>query len=307
MSSTQADINMDISDTCDFKCRLILEYPSEGIIIEGTDKSDNASIEGINTNELVLNANNTNGKIKYNNIDKKLDSIHIVKPSLHTYANRRIDAELILVHEDAVHGDVLICIPLISKSYSGILDEILVGVEQSIKLNPSLKPSLNLNLKDVVPKKPFYAYTGGIETDGNINNMNIIVFRKMDALSINEKRLNTLTPHDASKKFKLINNQEISYNENGPENIKTDQLFPITCEPVPIDGAEYDEEPDKSFKAPFIMSEADLNEWGNKAIVQIIVGIIIILFLYSVFGFIFKRTNKIASSVSDPVGSTEFK
>jgi len=55
------------------------------------------------------------------------------------------------------------------------------------------------------------------------------------------------------------------------------------------------------------MSDADLTEWGNKAIVQIIVGILIILFLYSIFGFIFKRTNKIASSVSDPVGSTEFK
>ena len=206
-------------------------------------------------------------------------SIHIVKPSLHTYANRRIDAELILEHVD-----VLICIPVISKSYSGILDEILVGVEE--KTNPNLK------LDNVVPKKPFYAYKGGI---GDNNDMNIIVFRKMDALSINEKQFNLLTSHDRSKTFEVNENDKISYNKNGPENNNYDQAFPITCEPVL--GIDYIEEKKKT-KSPFTMSEADLNEWGNKAIVQIIVGMIIIFFLYSLFCFIFKRTNKIANSAS---------
>ena len=284
MSSTPANINIDISDKCDLKCRLILEYPSEGINI--SNKSD-ADFEGIVSNKLDVDGS-TNGKIKYNNNDKPLESIHIVKPSLHTYANRRIDAELILVHRN-----VLICIPIISKSYSGILDEILVGVEGGT--NPNLK------LDNVVPKKPFYAYTGGI---GGNTNMNIIVFRKMDALSINENRLNLLKSHDRSETFEVNENDKISYNKNGPENNEYDQAFPITCEPIL--GVEYVKK-QKETKSPFTMSEADLNEWGNKAIVQIIVGMIIIFFLYSLSNFIFKKTNKIASSTSDPVGSTEFK
>ena len=214
-----------------------------------------------------------------------MQSIHIVKPSLHTYANRRIDAELILHH-----GDVLICIPVISKSYSGILDEILVGVDSS--------DNQNLKLDNVVPKKPFYAYTGSI---GNSDDMNIIVFRKMDALSINEKRLNLLKSHDRSQTFEVNENEKISYNKNGPENNDIDQSFPITCEPIL--GVEY-VKTQKETKSPFTISEADLNEWGNKAIVQIIVGMIIIFFLYSLFSFIFKRTNKIASSASDSIGST---
>jgi len=279
MSSTPANIDIDISDKCDLKCRLILEYPSEGINI--LSQSDDL-FEGIDSTQLDFNSGNAN--IKYNNSTHVLQSIHIVKPSLHTYVNRRIDAELILVH-----GDVLICIPVISKSYSGILDEILVGVD------------LNLKLDNVVPKKPFYAYTGGI--DDNMN-MNIIVFRKMDALTINEKWLNTLKSHNWSKTFELDDNEKISYNQNGPENNNYDQSFPITCEPVL--GIDYVEEKKKA-KSPFTMSEADLNEWGNKAIVQIIVGMIIIFFLYFVFAQIFKKTNRIASSASDPVGSTEFK
>ena len=283
MSSTPANINIDISDKCDLKCRLILEYPSEGINISS---KSNEVFEGIDSNMLEFQS--TNGKIKYNTIDKTLDSIHIVKPSLHTYANRRIDAELILVH-----GDVLICIPVISKSYSGILDEILVGVDGG--QNPNLK------LDNVVPKKPFYAYSGGI---GSNNNMNIIVFRKMDALSINEKWLNTLTSHDRSKTFEVDDNEKISYNQNGPENNNYDQSFPITCEPVI--GVEYVEEKKKA-RSPFAMSETDLNEWGNKAIVQIVVGMLIIILLYYIFGFIFKRTNKIASNASDTIGSTEFE
>ena len=252
MSSTPADINIDISDKCDLKCRLILEYPGEGINISS---KSNESFGGIDSNKLG-DDNIPNANIKYNNTSKQLDSIHIVKPSLHTYANRRIDAELILNH-----GDVLICIPVISKSYSGILDEILVGLEGGT--NPNLK------LDNVVPKKPFYAYKGGIE--GN-NDMNIIVFRKMDALSINEKRLNSLKSHDRSQTFEVNENEKISYNKNGPENNEYDQAFPITCEPVL--GVDYVEEKKKA-KSPFTMSEADLNEWGNKAIVQIIVQLLI--------------------------------
>jgi hypothetical protein len=126
----------------------------------------------------------------------------------------------------------------------------------------------------------------------------------MDALSINEKWLNTLTSHDRSKTFEVDDNEKISYNQNGPENNNYDQSFPITCEPVI--GVEYVEEKKKA-RSPFAMSETDLNEWGNKAIVQIVVGMLIIILLYYIFGFIFKRTNKIASNASDPIGSTEFE
>ena len=61
MSSTPANINIDISDKCDLKCRLILEYPSEGINISS---KSNKVFEGIDSN--ILEFQSTNGKIKYN-------------------------------------------------------------------------------------------------------------------------------------------------------------------------------------------------------------------------------------------------
>ena len=39
MSSTPANINIDISDKCDLKCKLTLEYPTEGIVISNKSES----------------------------------------------------------------------------------------------------------------------------------------------------------------------------------------------------------------------------------------------------------------------------
>lgn len=280
MSSTPANINIDISDKCDLKCRLILGYPNEGVNI--SSKEDSNFLE-ISSTKLIFQPGNAN--ITYNTATVSLNTIHIVKPSLHTYASKRIDAELILSHGD---GNTLLCIPIISTSFTGILDDTLERLENS--------EASYLNMDNIVPKKPFYAYTGGINGGSG---MNIIVFEKRDALTISKKRLELLTSHDRKHKFEVDNDEKISYNKNGPENQKLDKSFPITCEPIL--GVEY-VKMEKRKKSPFTMSETDLNEWGNKAIVQIILGMLTIILLYRVFGYIFIRTKKIANNVSDSVG-----
>ena len=114
MSSTPANINIDISDKCDLKCKLTLEYPTEGLIISS---KSNSSFNNVDCTNLQFTSQ---ANIKYNYTPYPLGQIVIFKPSLHLYAGRRIEAELVLVH-----GNVLLCIPVISKPYSGVLDEIL--------------------------------------------------------------------------------------------------------------------------------------------------------------------------------------
>ena len=285
MSSTPANINIDISDKCDLKCKLTLEYPTEGIVI--SNKS-NSNFNNVDCTNLQLNGQ---ANIKYNYESYQLDEINIFKPSLHLYAGRRIEAELVLVH-----GNVLLCIPVISKPYSGVLDEILNKLENNT--------TANIKLDTIVPKKPFYAYSGSISNSTG-GPYDIIVFRKMDALSINEEWFKTLKIHDGSEKFELDNNEKISYNKNGPINGNIDQVFPITCEPI-IDSEDI-EQPKPPSRSPLGLSEKEMANLANKAIVQIVVGMLIIILLYYVFSFIFKKTNKVANSVSDPVKNMEFK
>ena len=285
MSSTPANINIDISDKCDLKCKLTLEYPTEGIVI---NKKSNSNFNNVHCTNLQLNGQ---ANIKYNYESYQLDEINIFKPSLHLYAGRRIEAELVLVH-----GNVLLCIPVISKPYSGVLDEILNKLDSNT--------TANIKLDTIVPKKPFYAYSGSISNSSQ-GPYDIIVFRKMDALSINEEWFKTLKIHDGSEKFELDNNEKISYNKNGPINGNIDQVFPITCEPI-IDSEDI-EQPKPPSRSPLGLSEKEMANLANKAIVQIVVGMLIIILLYYVFSFIFKKTNKVANSVSDPVKNMEFK
>ena len=285
MSSTPANINIDISDKCDLKCKLTLEYPTEGIDISRKSENSFDSVECTNL-QFTGQAN-----IKYNYQLYQLDQINIFKPSLHLYAGRRIEAELVLVH-----GNVLLCIPVISKPYSGVLDEILNKLDSNT--------TANIKLDTIVPKKPFYAYSGSISNSSQ-GPYDIIVFRKMDALSINEEWFKTLKIHDGSEKFELDNNEKISYNKNGPINGNIDQVFPITCEPI-IDSEDI-EQPKPPSRSPLGLSEKEMANLANKAIVQIVVGMLIIILLYYVFSFIFKKTNKVANSVSDPVKNMEFK
>ena len=286
MSSTPANINIDISDKCDLKCKLTLKYPTEGINISSKSGS---SFNAVDCTKLKFTSE---ANIKYNYRLYQLNEINIFKPSLHLYAGRRIEAELVLVHEN-----VLLCIPVISKPYSGVLDEILNKLEKKI--------TANIKLDTIVPKKPFYAYSGSISNSSPEVSYDIIVFRKMDALSINEEWFKTLKIHDGSEKFELDNNEKISYNKNGPINGNIDQVFPITC--VPILDSEDIEEPKPPSRSPLGLSEKEMANLANKAIVQIVVGMLIIILLYYVFSFIFKKTNKVANSVSDPVKNMEFK
>ena len=45
MSCNTADINSDITDTCDLKCKLVTDYPSQGIECTGYETGDHFALQ----------------------------------------------------------------------------------------------------------------------------------------------------------------------------------------------------------------------------------------------------------------------
>tara|TARA_B100001769_G_C22107934_1_gene598727 strand:- start:2013 stop:2852 length:840 start_codon:yes stop_codon:yes gene_type:complete len=261
---TPVDINVKIENKCNLKCNLITNYPNDRF--SGKTQIDN--FNNIISNKIIPPTNAIdNYSIKYNNNQEILSEIHILKPSLHTYGGNPIDAELILKHEKTI-----ICIPIIERSFNGTIDK-LINEEE-------------INFNDLIPNRPFYTYKGSIDSANSIDSeeYNIIVFKKMHPLIISTKKFNGLNKHDGTYNFNIEGStNKISINESGPILGDTDVNYPITCEPYDDPYSTETIPEDKT------SSGETLGQLFNKAIVQMLLGMIILVILYKGFFWVSKK------------------
>ena len=279
--SIPADITSDITDRCNLKCKLELGY-------DGDIKINTRSTDDFNrlTNS---SAEMNNGLVIYNGDNKKLTHISIIKKSLHKYNGFSADAELLMYH-DSVDGNdpLIISIPITENNSGGIIDDIIV------ESDPDDPSPFNFNPYDIVPvNKPFYAYKTILP---DRTRAEMVVFNKMYSLSVTTANYEKLTEHSMSTQFEVLPGEQITYNEYGASKT-TESDFPlIDCQPYE------DEDPNVSGNGKWVwesetgtfgLDMGDYKEWASMAIVQIIIGIFLITFLYSLFNFIFKSTKKI--------------
>jgi len=276
MSCNTADINSDIINECDLKCKLVTDYPSQGITCTGYRKRDafalQLAIEGI---ENLTSELNFTPYIAYH--------IMIVKPSWHRYGGRTVAAEMIIVHKNRDNNGktFVICIPIIQGNTSSDLDDII----HKAGMSPPQETTFDLN--NFIPQQPYYSYEGGLKYGESCRGMTdeIIVFQKRHALRLLEDNLKII-PTGTTFKFATPDG-DISFSKNKPLKSQNDASFPITCEPYDDSDMEPEIEK-KKFRSPFTMSDKDFQEWSSNVAIQIIIGALV---LYILVKFLFLITS----------------
>ena len=282
MSCNTADINSDITNSCDLKCKLVTDYPSQGIECIGYRKLDYFALQLVITGMENLTS-------ELNFTPYKGAVVWIVQPSFHRYSGRRVAAEMIIVHQvasdDAANASgkyLYICIPIIEGNSSSDLDDII----HKAGMSPAQESTFDLNT--FIPQHPYYSYTGGFKYRGFCRDTTneIIVFQKRHALRLLKENLEII-PKGTRIGLGINDGDSISFSKNKPLKNQNDASFPITCEPYDDPDMEPEIEK-KKFRSPFTMSDKDFQEWSSNVAIQIIIGALV---LYMLVKFLFLITS----------------
>jgi carbonic anhydrase len=273
MSCSPANLTENITNSCDLKCKLVTDYPSQGITVAGLPG-------GPGLTALIINGI-SNLKIEYNFSEYTAVGVFFFKKSIHRYGGKTIPAEMIIMHK-GIEGLMYICVPIVEGGSSSDLDDVFNNADNG---NES-----SFDLNKFIPQKPYYSYTGGVTSLRKCPRQDeVIVFQKRHALTLLPKTIRKYITQNngGGPRFNISKDHSISFSKNSPIKKEHDASFPITCEPY--EDTEMEEaEKKRKFRSPFVMSDKDFKEWGSNVAVQIILGAVI---LYVLVKFLFLITN----------------
>lgn len=277
MSCSPADITSDITNSCDLKCKLVTDYPSQGITCNGYRKLDNFGLK-----LSIAGIENLNSDLNFT--PYIANEVLIVKPSWHRYNGSNVAAEMIIVNRSRDNNGKMfvICIPIIQGNTSSDLDDII----HKAGMSPAQETTFDLN--NFIPQQPYYSYKGGFKYGESCprSSNEILVFQKRHALRLLNDNLQII-PTGTNFKFVTQDGESISFSKNKPLKSQNDADFPITCEPYddPVMEPEIEK---KQFRSPFTMSDKDFQEWSSNVVIQIIIGALV---LYVLVKFLFLITS----------------
>lgn len=227
--------------SCDLKCKLIANYGnSTATIINGIiSKQSNESIQGISLGEYT----SKDTTVKYNNIS--IDStilVTILTPSIHLFNKQKTAAELVILHKG--NGkNLAICIPIITNTSTNTLSSILTPHNLSTipAKGDDTVVSIDYNLNDYIKHYiPYYAYTGTLFFMGIDSECEYIVFDKKNAISLDNKIIQTINLIINKKSLYTApntDNTRLYYNSKGISSSTSDDIY-ISCNPVGHSGSE---------------------------------------------------------------------
>ena len=213
----------NIYGNCDLKCSYSFNYNASNSV--ATNKGVFISLSYDNDNS---------SPVTYNNKKYRVSSVNIYNNSLHKFDGNYVNSELIVEHTPDLGGELLyVCIPIIkslnNSQASNILGEIIKIVSNNAPREGE-KANLNIsgfNLNNIIPKKPFYAYTGTNGLQGQV-----IVFGLNYAIALSSTIIDNLTK--IIKPFPLnISGGNLFFNKIGPnnKNLYGDDIY-ISCQPT---------------------------------------------------------------------------
>jgi carbonic anhydrase len=291
MSSQNINISAkNISGKCDLKCAYNFSYTE----INSTAKNNNVMIKLTPDNSAIP-------PVTYNTEKYNVSTIYITSPSLHTFNDKQVNAEIFIQHVPVKGGqNLIVAIPIISSSESSTASNLITQIIQNVSTNaPRNGESTNLNisgftLQNIVPSKPFFSYT-------DTNNENWIVFPIKDAIPLNSTTLTTLG--QIIKPYPLpMTGGDLFFNSNGPNSNKTSSEIYISCNPTGSSTETTEVVYDKNTVTPI-----DFNTiWNNpifKLIIQILVAcllfIVIFYILNMMYSFLINGSVKLPTNSSD--------
>lgn len=266
--------NINISSTnvkgkCDNKCSYAFKY---------SESSSTAKNNGVLIN-LTYDSTSV-PPVVYNSEKYIVENINIVSPSIHTFNNVSMPGEIIISHTPQSGGIPLkVCIPFTSSSESSSASQIITDIINKVASNaPSEGNSTNLNmnfsLQQIVPRKPFFVYTG--EYSGV--NANWIVYGELEAIPLSSTTITTL--QQIIQAFPIATpGGDLFYNSKGPiSGLQLGDGIYISCQPTGSSEEETSVEYDKNstsfdfsniFESPIF-----------KSIIIIIIGCLLLIIIF---------------------------
>lgn len=276
MTTNNKSINIsreNVSGKCDLKCAYNFRYPQTSLIA----KNDGVMIS------VTCDKSNM-PCVSYNNEKYTVEKFVIVSPSLHIFNGSKTQAEILINHTPVAGGNQLVVsVPIIESSDSSTASNLINDIIQSISnTTPSKGETTNLNisgftLSSIVPKKPFYSYTGSNSTDAN----DYIVYDILDAITLNKKTLANL--RKIIRPFPIPTpGDKLFYNPKGPNQSKMGDGIYISCQPTGSSEEETDVEYEKE------SSSGDLFSFDKdtlKIIVQVLLSLAIFLIIFGLIAY----------------------
>ena len=297
MSCSSSDSPIDISSSnssgkCDLKCDYKFSYQTSSCV-------------GKNMGDYILLSydNSSSSLITFNLISYVVKEVRIYHPSLHSFNGNKLDAEMVIVHtSNTGEMPLLVCIPIrISNSTSisaGFFRDVVTtmsknapaeGDSTTIKIN-------NYNLNFLIPKKPFYSYTGTEPYQPCSEKVNYVVYDASEVyLDIPQNIYDNLKKIVKENYYTSKKGVQFFYNSKGANTATSDDIY-IDCQPVGKSEETTDIINDTSYTSSSDYSFEDLkNNDLFKFIIAIIIFLIIIYLLYglaSIFKLISKNIDK---------------
>ena len=266
--------NINISSTnvkgkCDMKCSYAFKY---------SESSSTAKNNGVLIN-LTYDSTSV-PPVVYNSGKYIVENVNIVSPSIHTFNNVSMPGEIIISHTPQSGGIPLkVCIPFTSSSESSSASQIITDIINKVASNaPSEGNSTNLNmnfsLQQIVPRKPFFVYTG--EYSGG--NADWIVYGELEAIPLSSTTITTL--QQIIQAFPIATpGGDLFYNSKGPiSGLQLGDGIYISCQPTGSSEEETSVEYDKNstsfdfsniFESPIF-----------KSIIIIIIGCLLLIIIF---------------------------
>ena len=231
-STSPIDISLSaITGTCDYKCAYNFNYNNSSCVATNRGDYISLSYDNSSTPSVIYNSSNYN-----------VSEIRLYIPSLHSYSGSKTDGELIIIH-NALTGSkpLLTCIPIKNNNTNSVSSILFKSIVDSVSNSaPDDGESTTVplgnqqfNLKDIVPLKPFFAYSATEPFQPCSSNVDLIVFDPMNAsLDITPDTLKKLQTIIQNNQYDIKTGPNLFYNEKGPNLSSGGGEIYIDCQPV---------------------------------------------------------------------------
>ena len=265
---SKQNINISASNVkgkCELKCSYAFKY---------TESNSTAKNNGVLI-DLTYDSTNV-PPVVYNTEKYVVENITIVSPSIHTFNDKSMPGEIIITHNPQNGGNSLkVCIPFTSSIESSTSSQLISDIINKVATNaPSQGDSTNLNmsfnLQKIVPRKPFFVYSG--------ENSDWIVYGQLDAIPLSSTTITTL--QKIIKPFPIPKQGgDLFYNSKGPiSGVQLGDGIYISCQPTGSSEEETAVEYDKN-SSSFDFSNV-LESPIFKLIIIILIGCLLFIIIF---------------------------
>ena len=284
-ATSPIDITKNTDSICDLKCEYSFKYPTTNLQVANRGEYLSFRTDPSREPPVIYNAD------KYD-----VSEIRLYGPSLHTYGGKHAACELMIVHTNMnSSGNLIVCVPMKAVPMTTGLTTLDNVISQISKTATSAgqQTSVNLpsfSLNEIVPRKPYYSYSGTLPYTPCNGSYNYVVFHMDDAISINVSsilKLGKIITPQAYKPKKVKGG--LYYNKTGPKKYKNtieDDIY-IECKPTGSEGESIVTTDTPLFGD--ILSSDMLNQTLSNKVIGILIGIALMLGLMKLAHYLISK------------------